>query len=116
MAKQVSKKTYRIVHDRDGGMCQHPDCGTTVGVEYHHILFRSATQGALEEVIDDPDAGVMLCGEHHRTGKEAPHRSRKWKVYYYNWLPDRLLPLIGDKGLELAIKKAHNLSPVPAPF
>jgi hypothetical protein len=79
-------------------------------VELHHILFRSATQGALSEIIDDPDGCVLLCSKHHREGPESPHKARKWKEYYYRLLPDRLLDLVANKGLVRHIKNINRKS------
>ena len=55
--KCVSKKTYNEVFERCGGKCAL--CETTLYLEYHHIYFRSERP----DLIDDPDNGIMLCGE-----------------------------------------------------
>lgn len=50
----------RLVHQRDGGLCQHPGCGNTRWLQVHHIL--SWAHGGRTEL----DNLILLCGFHHR--------------------------------------------------
>jgi hypothetical protein len=50
----------RLVHERDGGHCQHPGCRNTRWLQVHHIV--SWAQGGLTDL----DNLILLCGSHHR--------------------------------------------------
>lgn len=50
----------RLVHQRDGGRCQHPGCSNTRWLQIHHIV--PWTQGG----PTDLDNLILLCGIHHR--------------------------------------------------
>lgn len=50
----------RLVHERDGGQCQHPGCGNTRWLQVHHIV--PWAQGG----PTDLDNLILLCGAHHR--------------------------------------------------
>jgi hypothetical protein len=65
------------------GICRHPKC-ESLGAEASHIIWRSQSR---KKCLDEPWNIVMLCADHHRLGKEAVHRSRKWREYYYRFLP-----------------------------
>jgi hypothetical protein len=62
----------------------HPAC-EAFGSEWSHIIWRSESR---KKAIDEDWNGVWLCAEHHRTGMEAVHRSKKWREYYYKYLPE----------------------------
>lgn len=47
-------------------------CGTTQGLEKHHIL-----KAANRVHSETYGLWVWLCGYHHREAPEAPHRNRK---------------------------------------
>ena len=70
--KTVSKKTYNEVFERCNGKCAL--CETTSNLEYHHIYFRSERP----DLIDDPDNGIMLCGEFaNNCHKGKAHKQKK---------------------------------------
>jgi len=50
----------RLVHERDGGVCQHPGCRNTRWLQVHHII-AWALGGST-----DLDNLILLCGAHHR--------------------------------------------------
>lgn len=50
----------RLVHERDGGRCQHPGCRHTRWLQVHHIV-PWALGGST-----DLDNLILLCGAHHR--------------------------------------------------
>ncbi|HSM44474.1 MAG TPA: DUF222 domain-containing protein [Acidimicrobiia bacterium] len=50
----------RLVHERDGGVCQHPGCRNTRWLQVHHII-AWAHGGST-----DLDNLILLCGAHHR--------------------------------------------------
>jgi hypothetical protein len=55
----VARKRYRALALRDGGCCAHPCCGSTIGLEAHHVrhwLYGGRT---------DLDNLVLLCRRHH---------------------------------------------------
>lgn len=69
----VSKKTYNEVYERCNGVCAI--CGTSQYLEYHHIYFRSERH----DLIDDPNNGIMLCGEFaNNCHKGKAHRNKKY--------------------------------------
>lgn len=76
----VSKKTYDEVYKRCNGRCAI--CGTTQYLEYHHIHYRSERP----DLIDDPDNGIMLCGEFaNNCHKGKAHKNKKyWKPILLN--------------------------------
>lgn len=76
----VSKETYNIVFDRCGGKCAI--CGTTQCLEYHHVYYRSERP----DLIDDPDNGIMLCGEFaNNCHKGKAHKNKKhWQPILLN--------------------------------
>ena len=81
----VSKETYNIVLERCNGRCAI--CGTTQCLEYHHIYYRSERP----DLIDDPDNGIMLCGEFaNNCHKGKAHKNKK------HWQPI-LLEIIAQK-------------------
>jgi len=71
-SKRAEADAYRqhcaMIRARDG-CCQHPGCGTTVGLEVHHIESRARRPGAHKH---DPDNLTTLCYRHHR-GSEGVH-------------------------------------------
>ena len=76
----VSSKTYNEVYERCNGVCVI--CGTTQCLEYHHIHYRSERP----DLIDDPDNGIMLCGEFaNNCHKGKAHKNKKyWKPILLN--------------------------------
>lgn len=50
----------RLVHERDGGVCQHPGCRNTRWLQVHHIISWAQGGGT------DLDNLILLCGAHHR--------------------------------------------------
>lgn len=119
--ERVSQKTYKIVIERCGGRCQHPDCGVMgvqeyyngkvywIGVEYHHVIFRSITK----LIIDDPKDGTIICPPHHRTGEQAAHISRYWRYYYYQFLPKEFLEKyagMSQKYLKMLLKSYQQFT------
>lgn len=71
--KTVSKKTYEEVFNQCNGRCAI--CGTTQNLEYHHIYYRSERP----DLIDDPDNGIMLCGEFaNNCHKGKAHKNKKY--------------------------------------
>ncbi len=81
----VSKETYNIVLERCNGRCAI--CGTTQYLEYHHIYFRSERP----DLIDDPNNGIMLCGEFaNNCHKGKAHKNKK------HWQPI-LLEIVAQK-------------------
>ena len=69
----VSKKTYNEVYERCNGVCAI--CGTSQYLEYHHIYFRSERP----DLIDDPNNGIMLCGEFaNNCHKGKAHKNKKY--------------------------------------
>ena len=95
MSEKVSKKTYREVIERYESKCQHPGCFRR-NVEMSHIIFRSQDSS----LIDNPDNIVALCPEHHRTGKDAVHRSKWWRKYFLRLLPDKLKEKVSKWDIE----------------
>ena len=68
-ARRKSAQTYsdpeyvrnkRIVRRRSGGRCEHPGCGSRLGVQCDHKIPRS--QGGTHQLENLWD----LCGYHHR--------------------------------------------------
>lgn len=81
----VSRKTYDEVYERCNGRCAI--CGTTQGLEYHHIYYRSERP----DLIDDPNNGIMLCNEFaNNCHKGAAHKNKKY------WQPI-LLNIVKEK-------------------
>ena len=71
--KIVSQKTYNEVYERSKGLCAI--CGTSQYLEYHHIYFRSERP----DLIDDPNNGIMLCGEFaNNCHKGKAHRNKRY--------------------------------------
>ena len=69
----VSKKTYNEVFNRCNGKCAI--CGTSQYLEYHHVFFRSERP----DLIDNPDNGLMLCGEFaNNCHKGKAHKNKKY--------------------------------------
>lgn len=69
----VSKKTYNEVLERCKGRCAI--CGTTQCLEYHHVYYRSERP----DLIDDPNNGIMLCGEFaNNCHKGVAHKNKKY--------------------------------------
>lgn len=69
----VSKKTYDEVYKRCNGSCAI--CGTNQNLEYHHIYYRSERK----DLIDDPNNGIMLCGEFaNNCHKGKAHKNKKY--------------------------------------
>ena len=69
----VSKKTYNEVYERCNGRCAI--CGTTQCLEYHHVRYRSERP----DLIDDPNNGIMLCGEFaNNCHKGVAHKNKKY--------------------------------------
>jgi len=69
----VSKKTYEQVYERCNGLCAI--CGTSQYLEYHHIFFRSERP----DLIDDPNNGIMLCGEFaNNCHKGKAHKNKRY--------------------------------------
>ena len=84
----VSKKTYKEVYERCNGICAI--CGTNQNLEYHHIYYRSERK----DLIDDPDNGIMLCGEFaNNCHKGKAHKNKKY------WQPI-LLKLVDKEKLK----------------
>ncbi len=92
----VSKETYDKVFERDKGQCRI--CGlkdgefikekeTYVKLEYHHIYFRSERK----DLIDDPNNGIMLCGEFaNNCHKGKAHKNKKyWQPILLEKLEER---------------------------
>lgn len=70
--KTVSKSAYNQVYEECNGRCAI--CGTTQNLEYHHILYRSERP----DLIDDPNNGIMLCGEFaNNCHKGIAHKNKK---------------------------------------
>ena len=78
----VSRKTYEEVYERCNGRCAI--CGTTQCLEYHHIYYRSERP----DLIDDPDNGIMLCGEFaNNCHKGKAHKNKKhWQPILLNMI------------------------------
>lgn len=78
----VSKKTYNEVYERCDGRCAI--CGTNQNLEYHHIYFRSERP----DLIDEPDNGIMLCGEFaNNCHKGKAHKNKKyWQPILLNMI------------------------------
>lgn len=53
------------------------ECGTSYGVERHHIVSRKQAK-YMEHIKTDY---MYLCGEHHR-GNNGPHKNRKIDLKY----------------------------------
>ena len=69
----VSKKTYDEVFERCNGVCAI--CGTNQNLEYHHIYYRSERK----DLIDDPNNGIMLCGEFaNNCHKGKAHKNKRY--------------------------------------
>jgi hypothetical protein len=49
-------------------------CGTTRGLEEHHVIFRKPAP----YLVNCKKNKKFLCGNHHRTGKDSPHQN--WEV------------------------------------
>lgn len=65
----VSEETYRIVYERDKGICQLHDKKCQGRIEAHHILYRSQRK----DLIDEPTNLILLCTYHHK----LVHRNKK---------------------------------------
>ena len=84
----VSKKTYNEVYERCNGVCAI--CGTNQHLEYHHIYFRSERK----DLIDDPNNGIMLCGEFaNNCHKGKAHKNKRY------WQPI-LLKMINKENVK----------------
>ena len=69
----VSRKTYDEVYEKCNGRCVI--CGTNQNLEYHHIYYRSERP----DLIDDPNNGIMLCGEFaNNCHKGKVHKNKKY--------------------------------------
>ena len=69
----VGKKTYNEVFERCNGVCAI--CGTNQNLEYHHIYYRSERP----DLIDDPNNGIMLCGEFaNNCHKGKAHKNKRY--------------------------------------
>ncbi len=69
----VTKKTYEEVYERCNRVCAI--CGVSQHLEYHHIYFRSERP----DLIDDPNNGIMLCGEFaNNCHKGKAHKNKRY--------------------------------------
>jgi hypothetical protein len=59
-SRNISGWLRRLVHQRDGGQCQHPGCRNTRWLQVHHSV--AWAQGG----PTDLDNLILLCGFHHR--------------------------------------------------
>jgi hypothetical protein len=103
MGDSVSRKTYNQVMEKYGWKCQFPGCNKR-NIEYSHIVFRSHDKS----LIDNPGNGIPLCPEHHRTGKNAVHRSRWWRYWYIQFLPDEIKEKLSKYEKEYTEKNVCN--------
>lgn len=71
---------YKIVDERDQGVCQHPGCGSSYKLDHHHIEFRSEAKDRVACVENI----ITLCLAHHH-GQEGPHESSQWREYWRQW-------------------------------
>lgn len=60
--------------------------------EKHHVVFRKKCAAMINAKINYK----YLCGEHHRTGKEAPHNNRQVDIKYKLELQKQLFQLFSD--------------------
>lgn len=80
--KESTKKVMTIrdqVKARDHNRCQVCGRGAT---SLHHVIFRS--HGGRNDI----ENLVCLCTEHH-TGKNGPHQSEEWRMYWEDWSKER---------------------------
>lgn len=77
------RHAYRLVDERDGGVCLHPGCGSDYLTDHHHIEFRSQAKDRIACVENI----VTLCQAHHH-GSEGPHESEYWREYWKQWQID----------------------------
>lgn len=73
----IPKKVKRKVHDRSGGQCEI--CGSTHGLQHHHIVKKSQCGP------DTFDNIILLCWDHHHGtygvhGREGSELDRKLKL------------------------------------
>ncbi|MDP4143207.1 MAG: hypothetical protein Q8936_01815 [Bacillota bacterium] len=68
------------------------ECGTTAGIEEHHIVYRSQASYMVGARINIK----YLCGEHHR-GNASPHRDRKIDLKYKKELQKKLFELFNKE-------------------
>jgi len=95
MAK-ITQKEYDQVFNKDKGRCH--ECGTTYGLEYHHVIFKS------KHVPNTVDNGVMLCSKDHRGtygvhGKFGKNLDLKLKLELQNIYKSRDLDFNEIKAL-----------------
>lgn len=67
-ATEVDAPTRARVLERDGGHCRW--CGTAVGLEVHHIIYRSGGGPGEDRNL------ITLCREHH---DRAHFNKRRWQ-------------------------------------
>ncbi|WP_035795169.1 hypothetical protein [Clostridium akagii] len=60
--------------------------------EKHHIVFRGKCAAMINAKINYK----YLCGEHHRTGKEAPHNNRQVDIKYKLELQKKLFQMFSN--------------------
>jgi 5-methylcytosine-specific restriction endonuclease McrA len=89
---ETNPATRARVLERDGHHCKW--CGTTVGLEVHHILYRSG--GGLGE---DRNL-ITLCRSHHA---EAHSDKRRWKP-----ILERVIDAFYDDGLSITVLQAQR--------
>lgn len=53
-------------------------CGTTAGLEEHHVFFGHKCRSRSEEC----GLKIWLCNQHHTGGNDSPHRNRKVDLAY----------------------------------
>lgn len=75
--------------DKENNYCEI--CGRPG--EHHHIIFRRKSVGMINAKINNK----YLCGEHHRTGKEAPHNNREIDLKYKRELQKKLFQLFSKE-------------------
>ena len=68
----VSKETYNKVYLRDKGMCRLYDDKCEMGIQLHHIKYRSERK----DLIDEPSNCILLCPYHHR---KVHSNKKKWQ-------------------------------------
>lgn len=74
-------EAYKQVDERDKGRCQFPGCYSN-NINHHHVRFKS--QGGKNDVENI----ITLCLHHHSLGKESPHQSIAWRMYWEGHMED----------------------------
>jgi 5-methylcytosine-specific restriction endonuclease McrA len=87
---EVDAPTRARVLERDGHHCRW--CGTTVGVEVHHILYRSGGGAGEDRNL------ITLCRVHH---DHVHSDKRRWKP-----ILERVIAAFYDEGRSITVLQA----------